>query len=215
MKLPRHGRYEHSAIRDRATYDWPNGARLALTVVNNIEHFAYRAGLGTDSAQPGAPQNQRNYAWRDYGNRVGLWYLLDLLDELEVPSAHNVNATVLDACPEIVPALMARGDEFIAHGRTNSERQDVMWEDDERRLIAESRDSIIRHTGTAPKGWLGTLYLPDFCQPGSVETGRLQLHAGVAGGRPAVLDEDVARPHPVGALFDRAQRQSCAGFPPA
>jgi allantoinase len=160
MKLPKHGRYEHSAIRDRATYDWPNGARLALTVVSNIEHFAFRAGLGTDSAQPGAPQNQRNYAWRDYGNRVGLWYLLDLLDELEVPSAHNVNAAVLDACPEMVPALMARGDEFIAHGRTNSERQDVMWEDDERRLIAESRDSIIRHTGTAPKGWLG----PYICQ---------------------------------------------------
>jgi len=92
-------------------YAWPNGASLALVVCNNIEHFAFRAGLGSDSAQIGAQQNQRNYAWRDYGNRAGLWYLLDLLDEFDLPCAHNVNAAVLDACPEIAPALLARGDE--------------------------------------------------------------------------------------------------------
>jgi peptidoglycan/xylan/chitin deacetylase (PgdA/CDA1 family) len=50
---------------------------------------------------------------------------------------------------------MKRGDEFIGHGRTNAERQDILFEDDERRLIAESRDAIIRHTGKAPDGWLG------------------------------------------------------------
>ena len=64
---------------------WPNGTKLAVLVVNNIEHFAYRAGLGSDSAQVGAVQNQRNFAWRDYGNRVGLWNLLDTLDALEHP----------------------------------------------------------------------------------------------------------------------------------
>ena len=105
MKLPQHGRYGHSALPQRPLYAWPNGANLALVVCNNIEHFAFRAGLGSDSAQMGAPQNQRNYAWRDYGNRAGLWYLLDLLDEFDLPCAHNVNAAVLDACPEIAPAL--------------------------------------------------------------------------------------------------------------
>lgn len=155
MRLPGHGRYAHSAIKDRPAYEWPNGARLALLVCNNIEHFAYRAGLGSDSAQPGAAQNQRNYAWRDYGNRVGLWNLLEMLDELALRCAHNVNTAALDACPEIAPALRARGDEFIGHGRTNAERQDGMWEEDERRLIAESREGILRHAGTAPQGWLG------------------------------------------------------------
>lgn len=155
MRLPGHGRYAHSAIPHRPTYEWPNGARLALVVCNNIEAFAYRAGLGSDSTGAAAPQGQRNYAWRDYGNRVGLWNLLDMLDELELPCAHNVNAAVLDACPEIAPALKARGDEFIGHGRTNAERQDGMWEEDERRLIAESRDAILRHAGVAPSGWLG------------------------------------------------------------
>lgn len=154
MKLPTHGRYPHSAMPRRPVYDWPGGKRLAVVISNNIEHFAYRAGLGTDSAQPGAAQNQRNYAWRDYGNRAGLWYLLDLLDELAVPCSHNVNGAVLEHCPEIAPALLARGDELVGHGRTNAERQDQLWEDDERRLIQDSRDAILHHGGT-PSGWLG------------------------------------------------------------
>lgn len=154
MKLPAHGRYPHSALPHRPVYDWPGGKRLAVVISNNIEHFAFRTGLGSDSAQPGAAQTQRNYAWRDYGNRVGLWYLLDLLDELALPCSHNVNAAVLDHCPEIAPALLARGDEMVGHGRTNAERQDHLWEEDERRLIQQSRDAILRHGGT-PAGWLG------------------------------------------------------------
>src|SRR5581483_10464633 len=50
--------------------------RLAVYLCNNIEHFAFGAGLGSDSTGAAAPQSQRNYAWRDYGNRVGLWYYL-------------------------------------------------------------------------------------------------------------------------------------------
>lgn len=155
MKLPTQTRYDHSALPSRPTYEWPNGTRLALLIGNNIEHHAFRAGLGSDSAALGAPQTQRNYAWRDYGNRVGLWYLLDLLDDLSLPCAHNVNTAALDACPEIAPALLARGDEFVGHGRTNAERQDALWEEDERRLIAESAAGIERHAGTRPTGWMG------------------------------------------------------------
>jgi peptidoglycan/xylan/chitin deacetylase (PgdA/CDA1 family) len=155
MKLPHHNRYAFSPLPERKSYTWPNGAKLAVLVVTNIEQFAYRAGLGSDSAQPGAIQNQRNFAWRDYGNRVGIWHLLEMLDELGIPAAHNINSAVLDDCPQIAAALVARGDEFVGHGRTNAERQDILWEEDERRLIVESRDAILRHTGRAPEGWMG------------------------------------------------------------
>jgi allantoinase len=155
MKLPAHNRYAHSAIPSRPSYEWPGGKRLALLVVNNIEHFAYRAGIGSDVTGGSPVQNQRAYAWRDYGNRVGLWNLLDMLDALDIPAAHNINSAALQACPEIAPALRARGDEFVGHGRSNSERQDVMWEEDERRLILESRDVLAEHAGVAPRGWLG------------------------------------------------------------
>jgi allantoinase len=155
MKLPHHNRYAYSALPTRQSYTWPNGSRLAVLVVTNIEQSAYRAGLGSDSAQPGAVQNQRNFAWRDYGNRVAIWNLLDTLDALGIPAAHNFNTAVFDACPDIAPALVARGDEFVGHGRTNAERQDTLWEEDERRLIVESRDALLRHTGKAPEGWMG------------------------------------------------------------
>ena len=112
-------------------------------------------GLGSDHTVPGAAQTTRNYAWRDYGNRVGLWYLFDLLDELGLPASHNMNAAVLDNCPQVVDRIRARGDEVIGHGVTNSERQDIMDESTERAMINETTEAITRHFGERPKGWLG------------------------------------------------------------
>src|SRR5579883_2516848 len=72
-----------------------------------------------------------------------------------MPGAHNVNSAALEACPQIVVRLNARGDEYIGHGRTNAERQDRLWEEDEARLIAESTEVITRLSGRRPEGWLG------------------------------------------------------------
>jgi allantoinase len=155
MDLPKHDRYDYSALGSRPDYSWPGGKRLAVCICNNIEQFGFLSGLGSDSTQPGAAQNTRNYAWRDYGNRVGQWYLFDLLDELAIPASHNINSLVLDACPEIVERIKARGDEVIGHGRTNAERQDVLPEADEAQLIADSSEGIARHFGAPPAGWLG------------------------------------------------------------
>ena len=79
-----------------------------------------------------------------------------------MPGAHNVNSAVLEACPDIVERLNARGDEYVGHGRTNSERQDVLWEEDEARLIAECTEMVTRLSGRRPEGWLG---------PGSPQSG--------------------------------------------
>src|SRR6267154_939272 len=155
MKLPTHGRYDSVPLTRRPVYDWPEGKRLAVFFCNNIEHFAFGAGLGADPSGSGGPQNQSNYAWRDYGNRVGLRYYLDLLDEFGLPGAHNVNSAVLEYCPDIVERIRGRGDEFVGHGRTNSERQDAFWEEDEARLIAEATEVIARLTGKRTEGWLG------------------------------------------------------------
>jgi allantoinase len=162
MKLPRHGRYDYVPIHKRPVYDWPEGKRLAVFFCNNIEFFAFGAGNSPDSTGAPSPPTQRNYAWRDYGNRVGLWYYLDLLDEFGLPGAHNVNSAVLEDCPDIVERLNGRGDEYVGHGRSNSERQDGLWEDDEARLIAECTAIVTRLSGRPPEGWLG---------PGLAESG--------------------------------------------
>ena len=153
MKLPAHSRYGYVPIDKRPPYDWPEGARLAVIFCNNIEYFAFRAGLGVDPSGTDAPQSHRNYAWRDYGNLVGLWHYLDLLDEFALPGAHNVNSAALEACPDIVARLKGRGDEFVGHGRTNAERQDGLWEEDEARLIAECTEVLTRLVApTCPEG---------------------------------------------------------------
>ena len=154
MKLPAHDRYDYVPITKRRDYTWPEGKRLAVYFCNNIECFAFGAGLGSDSATGTAPQSQRNYAWRDYGNRVGIWRMFDLFDELRCPLAHNINSVVLDYHPEIGERMSERGDEFVAHGRTNAERQGELWENEEARLIAETTETIAKFTGRKPVGWM-------------------------------------------------------------
>jgi len=152
--LPTHGRYDYSAWRGRRPYAWPGGAKLAVYLGVNLEHFAFGEGLGAELA-PGGPQpDVLNFAWRDYGNRVGGWRLLDLLDEVAMPATVLLNSAMYDYAPDLVAAHRARGDEMAGHGRTNSERQSVLPEAEERRLIAESTEAIARHEGSAPRGWL-------------------------------------------------------------
>ena len=154
MKLPAHDRYDYSSLPKRKDYTWPEGRRLAVYFCNNIEYFAFGAGLGSDSATLAAPQSQRNYAWRDYGNRVGIWRMFDLFDELDCPLAHNLNSMILDHHPDIGERMLKRGDEIVAHGRTNAERQGDLFEEEEARLIHETTETIARFSGKKPVGWM-------------------------------------------------------------
>ncbi|MBL8793340.1 MAG: polysaccharide deacetylase family protein [Planctomycetia bacterium] len=153
--LPDHGRYAYSAINARPDYRWPQGKRLAVYLALNLEHFAFGDGLGEELA-PGGPQpDVLNYAWRDYGNRVGVWRLLELFEELQLPASVLVNTTLYDYCPAVMAAFRQRGDEIVAHGRTNAERQGSLPPDQERLLIDETTRTIAQHEGRAPAGWLG------------------------------------------------------------
>jgi allantoinase len=150
-----HGRYDYSAISRRPDYSWPGGRRLAVHICLNVEHFAFGEGLGNDYAVPHPPPNSRSFGWRDYGNRVGAWRLLELADALDLPFALLVNTTLYDYCPDMVAAWSARGDEIVGHGRTNAERQADMSEAEERACINEAADAIERHEGRRAEGWLG------------------------------------------------------------
>lgn len=152
--LPSHDRYDYHPWPDRPAYAWPGGARLAVYLGLNLEHFAFGEGLGAELVPAGPQPDVLNFAWRDYGNRVGAWRLLALLDELRLPATVLLNSAMYGYAPTLVAAHRARGDEIAGHGRTNSERQSVLPEAEERALIAESTVAILRHEGKAPRGWL-------------------------------------------------------------
>jgi len=155
LRVPGHTRYDHSNITQRPTYDWPGGKRLAFYIALNIEHFAFGTGIGMDPAHRGGAQTTRNYAWRDYGNRVGNWRLFEILDELKLPATILLNSTVCYHYPDIVEKIKTRGDDVCGHGRSNAEVLKPFWEHDEARVIRECTEIIEKYVGARPTGWMG------------------------------------------------------------
>lgn len=168
-QLPTHGRYEYSAIHARPDYRWPGGKRLAVYIGFNVEHFAFGEGMGATLAPAGPQPDVLNFAWRDYGNRVGLWRCLELFDSLRLPVAALINTSIYDYCPEAVAAMRERGYEIIGHGHTNSVRQGTLSRAAEKKLIADCTDRMRKEEGRAPRGWLSpwiseSVHTPDLLQ---------------------------------------------------
>ena len=155
--MQEHGRYRYSPITARPAYDWPGGRRLAVYVALNLECFSFGDGLGARLGEgaPAPAPDVLNYAWRDYGNRVGVFRLLRLFEELRLPVTLLVNSDMYAHAPEAIAPFRARGDEIVGHGRTNAELQGTMSEADERALIGEATATIAAAEGTRPAGWLG------------------------------------------------------------
>jgi allantoinase len=170
--LRTHNRYEYAPITRRPDFAWPGGKRLAVYVGLNIEHFEFGGGRGAKLA-PSSEPDVLNYSWRDYGNRVGVWRLIELFDSLRLPVGVLVNTSIYDYCPEVMVALRggryAWGAEVIGHGHTNAEHQGEMSEDDERGLIGYCTTRIAQEEGRPPAGWLSpwiaeSHFTPDLLQ---------------------------------------------------
>jgi allantoinase len=152
--LKDHGRYNYSSLPSRPQYEWPNGSKLAVYVAMNIEAFSYGEGKGAAIAPPDQAVSHSIYSWRDYGNRVGFWRLMDLFDSLDIPVQHQINTAIYETCPDIPERIRARGDEFLGHGYSNSDEQGGLPEAQERQLIQTCTETITRHEGKAPTGWM-------------------------------------------------------------
>jgi len=153
MPVRSHNRYPYSPIAGRPAYDWPGGKRLAVYIGLNLEWFSFGEGLGAELTPGGSQPDVLNYAWRDYGNRVGVFRLAELFGELNLPVSLLVNAEMYHHAPQTVAAFPRA--EIVGHGRTNSERQGDLTEYKERLLIEETTSAIEKHSGKRPRGWLG------------------------------------------------------------
>src|SRR4051812_22271862 len=108
-----HTLFPYATVADHAISAWPGGARLALWVVPNIEHYELTAPDGSIDV----PQFSRT----DYGNRVGIWRLIDVLDRFGIRGTVALNSAVCRHYPTIVAACLQRGWELMGHGITNSQ----------------------------------------------------------------------------------------------
>jgi peptidoglycan/xylan/chitin deacetylase (PgdA/CDA1 family) len=138
--------YPYQAIVDHPPFAWPNGARVAVWVVPNIEHFHLELGGGAPDV--------RNYARRDYGNRVGIWRLMEVMARHGVPGTVALNSEVGKYYPRIMEEAIKLGWEFMGHGTTNSILLSGLDKDAEAAIIAETR-RVIEGYGLSMKGWLG------------------------------------------------------------
>ena len=155
LTLPGQNRYDFSCIEKRRDYSWPTGKRLAFYVALNIEHFAWGTGRVLDPTNRNNPTStSRNFAWLDYGNRVGIWRVFAILDQLGLPASILLNGQVAELYPDLVEKIKGRGDDVLGHGRTNSELLSGRWEHDEARIFVAFRDPHqawdLAHAGRAP-----------------------------------------------------------------
>jgi len=150
-------RYDDSFIFERKPFAWPGNATLAVWVAPNVEVWRYDSPAG----QAISPNDRNivpdvvNYAWREYGLRVGLWRLADVLDAAAVKATVALNSAVAETHPKAVDEMKRRGWEFMGHGITNSENLAGLNADKERALIQTVLRTIEQATGRRPRGWLG------------------------------------------------------------
>jgi peptidoglycan/xylan/chitin deacetylase (PgdA/CDA1 family) len=151
--LTLHGRYASTPITERPDYCWPGGERLAVYVALGIEAYDFSGGLTEDLVGTGLAHDVLNASWRDYGNRVGAWRVLDALDELALPGTILLNTATYDEAPALAASFRERGCEIVAHGHSNSDTLAGMTEVEEQAYIADVTQAITRNEGRAPEGW--------------------------------------------------------------
>jgi allantoinase len=148
--------FDYRPIIERPPVELPNGARIAVWIGVNVEHYEWgHPALSLAGFTAQLVPDPLNYGWRDYGPRVGVFRLMEILQKHGVRGTGVLNSDVCELYPQIIEEGKKRGWAWVAHGRNNSTWQTGMEPDDERAYIEQVASTIEQATGTRPKGWLG------------------------------------------------------------
>jgi len=149
-------RYPYSAIIDRPPLTLPGNARIAVFIVPNVEYLEWLPPANPlRSPYPGVAPNLQAFQARDYGNRVALWRLFDLFDDLGIKTTASVNAAVFEHFPQIAEEMARRDWDYQSHGIYNTRFAFGMDEAMEREMIEEVISIVHKATGKTISGWLG------------------------------------------------------------
>ena len=157
MKPSPYGPFEYSPIIKRSPLKWPNGAKIALWVIPNVEIFHLDVPMPGDANErpKGATPMVREWAQRDFGNRIGIWRIMEVLQRHGVRGTVALNSDVCHHMPVIVEECLKLDWELMGHCRTNTQRVNEVPPETEEAMVTEVFDTVERFSGKRPVGWLG------------------------------------------------------------
>ena len=149
------GRYDYLRYDRRPKIRWPNGARVAFWVAPNIEFYELDPPKNPTRGSWSRPHPDiYNYAYRDYGNRVGFWRMMEAMDRCGMRGSVSLNVAVCDHHPEVIEACVQRDWELYSHGTYNTRYLFNLDEAQERAVLQDSIDTIKRASGQKLDGIL-------------------------------------------------------------
>jgi allantoinase len=151
--LATHGRFDYQPITQRPSFRWPNGARLAVYFALGLEDYHFGEGMSENLVAGGPHPDVLNASWREYGNRVGAWRLLECFAHYRLPLSILLNSALCEHAPQLVQACHAAGCELIAHGYSNSDTLMGLSEAQEARYLRQVATQMQQFSGRAPSGW--------------------------------------------------------------
>ncbi len=176
-----HPHHPWSPMVKRPPLQWPEGARVSLCVIVNLEHMEWKPAEGSywRREMSGGFGNRRfpdytRKTHREYGHRVGIFRVLDALESVGIRPTIAMDLMTAENYPFLVEHCLGRGAEIMAHGVSVTQMiTSEMGQDEEREYIGRCIAGMREATGTMPKGWLG----PEFGE--SERTPRLLAEAGI------------------------------------
>ena len=157
--------YDYVPFPKRPRLTWPKNARVGFYVILHLEYYELMPPEGSlkDARFVGEFGNYspdyRTWTQREYGNRTGIFRVLDVLDRYQIKAGVAVNAMAAERYPFLVEQCKKRGYEFIAHGTAATRvLSSKMTEAEEKAEIATSIAAIEKAAGVRPTGWLGQEY---------------------------------------------------------
>ena len=157
-----HTLYPFSPLPERPAFQWPGAARVAFWTLLHLEHYeltppacTHRDPRFASEFGPYAP-DYRTWSQREYGNRVGIFRVLEVLDRHNIRPTVALNASAAERYPAVIAALRERGAEFVGHGTHATRMLNArLSREGEAAVIAQATQAVTQATGATPKGWLG------------------------------------------------------------
>ena len=156
MKPSAYGPFPYRPINRRPNFRFPNGARVAIWIIPNIEFFALTDMIPASAGGGGKVPDVPGWSVRDYGNRIGVFRIMEVMKRYGMRGTVALNSELCKHHPEIIEDCLKLDWEFMGHNETNTHRLNEVPPGEDADIVRRTVETITKYTGKAPKGWLGS-----------------------------------------------------------